>query len=135
MRIETWMRSTSVFACSHGMPLNSREGRDGEGVRRNARTVASSKIVTFCNPCRNVINPVALCDYKTKKKSWHTLESIRQSIALCNKVSCRTFAKKFHTALYNKTFWLFFNFLGQHFVNFVLSKHECCLKVMTSSVT
>ena len=60
------------------MPLNSREGRDGGGMWRNARTVASSKIVTFCNPCRNVINPVALCDYKTKKKVdavWNQLDS------------------------------------------------------------
>ena len=35
-------------------------------------------IVTFCNPCRNVINPVALCDYKTKKKVdvvWNQLDS------------------------------------------------------------
>ena len=60
------MRSSSGFACSHGMPLNSRKGRDG-GV--NARTVARGIIVTFCNPCRNVINPVALCNYKTKKKA------------------------------------------------------------------
>ena len=71
---------------------------------RNARTVASSKIVKFCNPCRNVINPVALCNYKTKKKVVAVWNQFRQSIALCNKVSCRTFAKKFHTALYNKTF-------------------------------
>lgn len=91
------MRSTSVFVCSHGMPLNSREGRDGEG----SVLLQAVKIVTFCNPCRNVINPVVFCN-KTKKKSFRNWQSIRQSLALCNKVSCRTFVKNFIP--HNKTF-------------------------------
>ena len=121
MRIQTWVRSTSVFACSRGVPLNSREGRDGGGMWRNARTVASSKIVTFCNPCGNVINLVALCDYKTKKKSWRSLESIRQSIALCNKVSCGNFVKNF-IPQFIKLFFIVIQLTWSTFCQFCLVK-------------
>ena len=86
--------------------------KGGEGRWRNARTVARGIIVTFCNPCRIVINPVVtvVINKEISCRSW---QSIRQSIALCLSKLLH-FRKKFHTALYNKTFWLLVNLFGQH---------------------